>query len=68
MTRDKEGRLSWDTSIKCEADGKFLGYSSDGNGNRCETYELSNKTYKTTCDKSGTVHRNPSVEPYPDQR
>lgn len=68
MTWGKDGGLLLNTSAKCEAEGRFLGSSSDNDGNRCETYELSDKTYGTTCDKSGPVHRNPSAQPYPAKR
>lgn len=45
--------------------GEFVGNSSDQNGNRCETYELRDKTYKTICDRSGPSSTHPSAEPYP---
>ncbi len=45
--------------------GEFVGNSSDQNGNRCETYQLRDKTYKTICDRSGPSSTHPSAEPYP---
>jgi hypothetical protein len=67
-TWDKQGGLSLDLSRKCEKQGKFLGDSSSENGDRCETYELQDKTYKTICDKSSPLYRNPSAQPYPDNK
>ena len=45
--------------------GEFVGNSSDQNGNRCETYQLRDKTYKTICDRSSPSYIHPSAEPYP---
>jgi len=63
----REGKL-WPASCKdpSRKQGAFIGDSSDGIGNRCETYELRDKTYKTVCDKSSPSYRNPSAQPYPD--
>ena len=45
--------------------GEFVGNSSDLNGNRCETYQLRDKSYQTICDRSSPSYTNPSAEPYP---
>ena len=45
--------------------GAFIGDSSDMIGNRCETYELRDKSYKTICDRSSPSYQNPSAQPYP---
>lgn len=49
----------------CHEVGRSVGASTDANGNRCETYELRDKTYRTVCDKSSPSYQNPSAQPYP---
>ena len=59
------GIITGDLLLASCKEPRRIGESSDMIGNRCETYELRDKSYKTICDRSSPSYQNPSAQPYP---